>query len=113
MAAAASEGQETAAAAALPRGYASAELSRCHSKALAAPTVVHAARSAGGGSQASPPPPAAGTEPTALLQQLFADFPIACIDMLSCTPPEVILQGAVLTRPAKQLPPSLGRGRCV
>lgn len=45
-----------------------------------------------------------------LLQRLFSDFPAPVLDMIAATPPSAFLEAAVLTRPARSMPTSLGRG---
>lgn len=49
----------------------------------------------------------------ALLLQLFADFPTACLDMIETTDGAAILEGPVLTRAARQMPACMGRGGVV
>jgi hypothetical protein len=49
----------------------------------------------------------------ALLLELFANFPTACLDMIETTEASTILEGPVLTRAARQMPACMGRGGVV
>jgi hypothetical protein len=49
----------------------------------------------------------------ALLLELFANFPTACLDMIETTEAPTILEGPVLTRAARQMPACMGRGGVV
>lgn len=49
----------------------------------------------------------------ALLTELFTGFPRACLDMIATTDERSILEGPVLTRPARELPACMGRGSVI
>ncbi|KAF6254780.1 hypothetical protein COO60DRAFT_286528 [Scenedesmus sp. NREL 46B-D3] len=56
---------------------------------------------------------AAAKPSQALLLQLFHGFPAPVLDMIAATSPASLLEAAVLTRPARNLPHCLGRGGVV
>jgi hypothetical protein len=74
-------------------------------------TVTYDATSADSGSSSSSAQPVCDAK--ALLLQLFADFPTACLDMIQTTEASTILEGPVLTRAARQMPACMGRGSVV
>lgn len=69
-------------------------------------TYDASASGAGGGGSSTQPV----RDAKALLLQLFADFPTACLDMIQTTEASTILEGPVLTRAARQMPACMGRG---
>lgn len=69
-------------------------------------TFTYEAPTAGAGGSSSTQPV---RDAKALLLQLFANFPTACLDMIQTTEASTILEGPVLTRAARQMPACMGR----